>query len=117
MYQRIFKVSNTFDYKSSNQIVHEYTIMQYMNNNGHEVTALHRSHDDVWAENRRGEEIMKLIDTGDMIIYPKKMFTGDVDYAMHAELFILLTFLNKTEHMPLYQGTIEEVIDAKTIEI
>ena len=34
-----------------------------------------------------------------------------------AELHILLAFLNKTEHMPLYQGTIEEIISTQTIEI
>lgn len=113
----MYRVLNTYDYKSENKIVHEYTIMQYMNNNGHEVTALHRSHDEVWSEHVRGQEVIKLIDTGDMIIYPKKMFVGDVDYAMHAELFILLSFLNKTEHMPLYQGTIEEIVENNSINI
>ena len=117
MNQKIYRVINTHDYKTENKIVHEYTIMQYMNNNGHEVTALHRSHDEIWSEDRRGEEIFKLIDTGDMIIYPKKTFVGDVDYAMHAELFIILSFMNKTDRMPLYQGVIEEVVEANSFNI
>jgi len=117
MNQKMYRVTNTHDYKSENKIVHEYTIMQYRNNNGHEVTALHRSHDEVWAEEVRGQEIIKLIDTGDMIMYPKKMFVGDVDYAMHAELFIVLGFLNKTDRMPLYQGVIEEIVENNTITI
>jgi len=108
---------NTHDFKAENKIVHEYTIMVYMNNNGHQVTSLHRSHDEVWAEGRRGEEVVKLIDDGDMVIFPKKEFAGDVQYDKYAELFILLSFVNKTERMPLYQGVIEEVVDAKTIEI
>lgn len=108
---------NTLDYKSENKIVHEYTIMQYMNNNGHEVTALHRSHDDCWAEPRRGEEVIKIIDTGDMVIFPKREFAGDVQYDRYAELFILLSFVNKTEHMPLYQATIEEITPKQSFEI
>jgi hypothetical protein len=114
---KMYKVLNTQDYKSENKIVHEYTIMQYMNSNDHEVTALHRSHDDVWEQSHRGEEIMKVIDTGDMMIYPKRMYAGDVDYAAHAELFILLSFLNKTERMPLYEGNIEEFTPQPSFEI
>jgi len=113
----MYRVINTHDFKAENKIVHEYTIMVYMNNNGHQVTSLHRSHDEVWAEGRRGEEVVKLIDTGDMVIFPKKEFAGDVGYDKLAELHILLAFLNKTEHMPLYQGTIEEIISTQTIEI
>ena len=117
MEQKMYRVINTLDYKSENKIVHEYTIMQYMNDNGHEVTTLHRSHDDVWAEGRRGEEVIKVIDTGDMVIFPKKEFAGDVGYDKIAELYILLHFINKTERMPMYEGTIEEIIPTHTIEI
>ena len=114
---KTYRVTNTLDYQIENKIVHEYTIMQYMNDNGHEVTALHRSHDEVWAESRRGEEVIKVIDTGDMVIFPKKEFSGDVGYDKIAELYILLHFINKTERMPMYQGKIEEVIPTQTIEI
>jgi hypothetical protein len=117
MEQKIYRVLNTFDYKKENKIVHEYNIMVHMNKNGHQAVSLHRSHDDVWAEDRRGEQIFSLIDTGDMIIYPKKMFAGDVDYAAHAELFILLSFINKTEFMPLYEGVIEEITPKETYVI
>jgi len=117
MNQKFYRVLNTLDYQTENKIVHEYTIAQYMNDNGHEVTALHRSHDDVWAESRRGEEVIKIIDTGDMVIFPKKEFAGDVLYDKFAELFILLTFINKTERMPLFKGTIEEVVPTESFEI
>ena len=113
----MYRVHNTFDYKSENKIVHEYTITVSMNDNGHEVTTLSRSYDDVWAEDNRGEELIKIIDTGDMMIYPKKMYSGDVDYAQHAELFILLSFLNKTETFPLYKGDIEEITPQRSFEI
>lgn len=114
---KMYKVLNTQDYKSENKIVHEYTIMQYMNNNGHQVTALHRSQDDVWAEGRRGEEVIKLVDTGDFFVFPKKEFAADVQYDKFAELFILFNFLNKTERMPLYQGNIEEFTPQSSFEI
>ena len=116
MEQKMYRVLNTHDYKEQNMIVHEYDIVVEMNNNGHEVITLKRSQDDVWADGKRGEEVLSLIDTGDAIIYPKRMYAGVVDYAQHAELFILLTFLNKTEFMPLYKGVIEEV-PTKNFEI
>lgn len=114
---KMYRVMNTHDFKSENKIVHEYTISVTINDNGHQKISLLRSFDDCWVESCRGEELISLIDTGDMIVYPKKMFSGDVDYAQHAELFILLSFLNKTEHMPLYEGEIHEITPQKSFEI
>ena len=82
-----------------------------MNANGHEETTLSRSLNDTWADHARGEELIKVIDTGDMMIFPKKMFSGDVGYDRLAELHILMSFINQTEHMPLYQGRIERVTE------
>jgi hypothetical protein len=112
---KIYKVYNTEE--SSKAIIHEYTISVTINDNGHEEITLFRSFDDCWEESHRGQELIKLIDTGDMVVYPKKMYSGDVDYAQHAELFILLSFLNRTEHMPLYQGSIEEITPGKSFDI
>lgn len=112
-----YRVLNTHDYKSENKIVHEYDIIVDMNEEGIEVITLYRSHDETWSEHIRGEEIISLMDTGGMIVFPKKKFAGDVEYDKFAELFILLCFLNKTESMPLYKGTIEEVTDIQTYEI
>lgn len=111
---KMYRVFNTHDHPTT---VHEYDIIKSINSDGNEEIVLFRSFDDVWSEDKRGEEIIKLIDTGDAVIYPKKMYTGEVDYAMHAELYILLAFLNKTEHMPLFKGTIEEVVAKNNIEI
>lgn len=113
---KLYRVLNTHDYKSENKIVHEYDITSNVTDDGI-YTTLYRSHDDCWDPSVRGEKVIEVLDTGDEIIYPKKMFTGGVDYAKHAELFILLSFLNKTEFMPLYQGEIHEVVEAKTIVI
>lgn len=113
----MYRVLNTHDFRDENKIVHEYTIVVDMNKNGHEVTTLLRSHDDCWAELRRGEEIFSIIDTGDFVVFPKKEFAGDVQYDRLAELFVLLSFINKTEHQPLYKGTIEEIVLVETLDI
>lgn len=113
---KLYRVLNTHDYKSENKIVHEYDISSNVRDDGIHIT-LYRSHDDCWDSSVRGEKVIEVLDTGDEMIYPKKMFSGVVDYAKHAELFILLSFLNKTEFMPLYQGEIHEVVEAQTIVI
>jgi len=120
MTNKTYRVLNTHDYKSQNKIVHEYTICVDVTDEGQVVT-LNRSYDGVWSEDRRGEEVISLIDTGDYVIYPKKLFSskfsGEVGYDLHAELFILLTFMNKSERMPLFQGIIEEITPTQTFEI
>jgi hypothetical protein len=98
-------------------VVHEYDIIVDINSNGHEVTTLYRSYDDVWSEHSRGEELISFIDTGDMMVFPKKEFAGDVQYDRFAELYILISFINKTQFLPLYEGRVEEVIPDKSFEI
>ena len=101
----------------NNKETHDYTITVEMNKNKHKVLTLNRSHDSTWAEDRKGEEVIKLIDTGDEYVFPKKEFAGDAGYDKFAELFILMSFINNTERLPIYKGRIEEIIDAKTFEI
>jgi hypothetical protein len=109
-----YRVVNT---ESENSEINEYLITDTMNQNGHQEITLIRSYDENWSSPVRGEERIKLIDTGDMVVFPKRMFAGDVGYDDFAELFILLSFINKTAHMPLYKGRIEEIIPDKTFEI
>ena len=89
--------------------VHEYDIIVDMNKNGHQVTTLKRSLNDNWSEHHRGEELISLIETGDEMIFPKKAFAGDVGYDVFAELFILMSFISKTGHLPVYKGRIERI--------
>lgn len=89
--------------------IHEYNITVDMNDNGHEEITLYRSRGETWSSPARGEERIKLIDTGNMIVFPKKMFSGDAGYDDFAELFIIMSFINKTSHMPVYKGRIEEI--------
>lgn len=97
--------------------IHEYDITVDMNKNGHQVTTLTRSKNDTWMDTVAGEEIITLIDTGDEVIFPKKQFAGDVGYDTFAELFILMSFVSKTGHLPTYKGKIEEITPRTSIEI
>ena len=101
-----YKVINL---ETDDKEIHDYNIFVQMNANNHREIILARSLDDSWSDSHRGEEVVKIIDTGDMMIFPKKMFAGDVGYDVFAELFILMSFINKTEHFPLYKGRIEKV--------
>jgi hypothetical protein len=113
---KTYRVLNTHDFKSENKIVHEYDIVKRLNDDGFEEITLYRSYEEHWAEENRGERLSTLIDTGDAVIFPKKKYIGEVDYATYAELYILMAFVNKTEHMPLFKGIIEEVT-TKSFEI
>lgn len=95
---------------------HEYTITVDMNSNGHQEITLFRSKNDTWSEYAKGEQRIKLIDTGDGMVFPKRMFAGDAGYDDLAELYIIMSFINKTSSMPLYKGRIEEITD-KSFEI
>ena len=82
-----------------------------MNGNSHKEITLIRSLDDVWSKEAKGQEVIKIIDTGDGYVLPKKEFAGDVGYDKFAELYILMQFISKTEHLPTYIGRIEKVND------
>jgi hypothetical protein len=109
-----YRVINT---ETPNREVNEYLITDTINANGHQEITLSRSYDENWSSECRGEERIKIIDTGNEYVFPKKMFAGDVGYDSFAELFILLSYINKKGHMPLYEGRIEEIIPDKTFEI
>jgi len=111
---RMFRVMGQQDHPT---IVHEYDIIRTTNDEGHEEITMFRSFNDVWADGRKGEEVFKIIDDGDGYKFPKKLFSGDVDYCLGAELYIVMAFINKTERMPLFKGTIEEVVIKNNIEI
>lgn len=111
------KTYRVYNMEDSNRTYHEYDITQEFNDNGHLVTTLSRSNDANWADSAQGENLISFVDTGDFVVFPKKEFAGDVQYDRFAELFILLSFLNKTETYGLYRGRIEEVTPSKTFEI
>jgi hypothetical protein len=89
--------------------IHEYNITVDINDNNHEEITLYRSRGETWSGHVRGEERIKIIDTGNMMVFPKKMFSGDVAYDEFAELFIITSFINKTSPGYVYKGRIEEI--------
>lgn len=111
---RLYRVFNTHDHPTT---VHEYDIIKTTNDEGHEEITLFRSFNDVWDEHSKGDEVIKIIDTGDGYVFPKKLIHNEVDYCLGAELYIIMAFINKTGRMPLFKGTIEEVVIKNNIEI
>lgn len=109
-----YRVINTETPKSE---VNEYLITDTINSNGHQEITLIRSYDGNWSSECRGEERIKLIDTGNEYVFPKRMFAGDVGYDSFAELFILLNYINKTSRMSLYKGRIEKINPNQSFEI
>jgi hypothetical protein len=110
---KTYRVINT---ENDGQELHEYDILVGTNEEGHQVTTLRRSLDGNWSEHARGEEVIKLIDTGNEVIFPKKMFSEKVEYDIFAELHIIMSFLSNTSYLPTYKGRVEEVTN-KVFEI
>lgn len=110
---RKFRVYNTFDHNTE---VHDYDVTMEIINKGEKYT-LYRSNEGDWSDDCRGEEILSLVDTGNGVIFPKNIYTKEVDYACFAELFVLLSVMNKTDSTPLFGGRVEEVIESNNFNI
>ena len=88
---------------------YEYDITVETNDKGHKVHTLYRSGADSWSHNTKNEKILTIIDTGNSMVIPSLKISESVGYDTFAELFILMSFINKTESMPFFQGKIEKV--------
>jgi len=111
---RKFKVYNTFDQKGTQ--THDYDITVEDTDKGHKYT-LFRSDGGDWADDCKGEELFSLLDTSNGYLFPKNMYSKDVDYSNLAELFVLLSVINKTDLLPIYGGRVEEVIESTNFNI
>jgi len=110
---RKFKVYNTYD---SIIEVHDYDVTIETTDKGENIT-LYRSNGGDWADDCRGEKILSLLDTGNGIIFPKTIYSKEVDYNQLAELFVVLSVINKTDRAPIYGGRVEEVIESVNFNI
>ena len=52
--------------------IHEYNITVDINDNNHEEITLYRSKSETWSDNAKGEERIKIIDTGNMMVLDRK---------------------------------------------
>ena len=110
---RKFRIYDTFNGGGE---VHDYDVTIEDTDEGEKIT-LFRSNEGIWADDCRGEEIFSLLDTGNGVIFPKNIYTKDVDYHNLAELFVLLSVINKTDRSPIYGGRAEEVIESINFNI
>lgn len=73
---------------------HEYNIIVEDTKNGTKYS-LQRSCGEQWSEDQRETIALAILDTGDGYIFSKHFKNREVDYALTAELFILLNFMNR----------------------
>jgi hypothetical protein len=110
---RKFRVYDTFNGGGE---VYDYDVTIEDTDKGDKYT-LYRSNGGNWSDHCKGEEIFFLLDTGNGVIFPKNIFSKDVDYHNLAELFVLLSVINKTDRSPIYGGRAEEVIESNNFNI
>lgn len=110
---RKFRVYDTFNGGGE---VHDYDVTIEDTDKGDKYT-LYRSNGANLSDECKGEEIFSLLDTGNGIVFPKKIYTKDVYYHNLAELFVLLSVMNKTDRFPIYGGRVEEVLESVNFNI
>ena len=109
---RKFRVYDTFE----DTEIHDYDVIVELTDEGEEFS-LYRSNGGNWAEENAGEKIISLLDTGNGIVFPGRD-AEQMDYAEFAELFVLLSVMNKTNYsLPIYKGRIEEVLESVNFNI
>lgn len=102
----MYRVMNTFPGEEYGR--HEYNIHVEETNRGTKYSLI-RSQAGHWSEFARGETVCAVIDDGDGFKLSKHV-SRDMDYAIMAELFILMSFINKQGLTNcFFMGTIEEV--------
>ncbi len=103
---KLYRVMNTFPGEENGR--HEYDIHVKQTDKGTKYSLV-RSMAGHWSDNVKGQKCVSILDTGDDIILSKNV-TNILDYALGAELFILMSFINKQGlHNCFFMGTIEEV--------
>ena len=103
---KIYRVMNTFPGEENGR--HEYDIHVEETNGGIKYSLI-RSKADHWSENAQGETVCAIFDDGDGYRLSKHV-TRDLGYDTAAELFILMSFINKQGFTNcFFMGTVEEV--------
>lgn len=106
-----FKVTNTFPGEEYGQ--HEYDIHVEETDNGTKYSLI-RSNGGFWSEDAKGKTVVAILDDGDGIKLSKHI-TKTLQYDTAAELYILLSFINKSvpASSSLFMGFIERIDNQK----
>jgi hypothetical protein len=87
---------------------HEYNLCVEQTNRGTKYSLI-RSQAGHWSDDARGKTVVAILDNGDGYQLSKHV-SRDLQYDTAAELFILMSFINKQGfHNCYFMGTIEEV--------
>jgi hypothetical protein len=103
---KVYRVMNTFPGEENGR--HEYDIHVESINRGTKYSLI-RSQAGHWSDGAKGHTVCAVIDDGDGFKISKHV-TRYMDYAIMAELFILMSFINKQGFTNcFFMGTIEEI--------
>ena len=103
---KIYRVMNTFPGEENGR--HEYDIHVEDKDNGTKYSLI-RSKAGHWSDDAKDQTVCAIFDNGDELKLSKHI-TKDLGYDTAAELFILMSFINKQGFTNcFFMGTIEEV--------
>lgn len=101
-----YRVMNTFPGEENGR--HEYDIHVEDTDRGTKYSLI-RSQAGHWSDHAKGQTVVAILNDGDDMILSKHI-TKKLDYATAAELFILMSFINKQSLTNcFFMGTIEKV--------
>jgi len=103
---KIYRIMNTFPGEENGR--HEYDIHVEETNRGTKYSLI-RSKAGHWSDYAKDKKVVAILDDGDGMRLSKHI-TRDLGYDTAAELFILMSFINKQGlHHSFFMGTVEEV--------
>jgi hypothetical protein len=103
---KIYRVMNTFPGEENGR--HEYDIHVEDTDRGTKYSLI-RSQAGHWSDSAKGQTVVAILDDGDDMTLSKHV-TKRLRYDLAAELFILMSFINKQGFTNcFFMGTIEEV--------
>ena len=109
---KIYRVMNTFPGEENGR--HEYDIHVEDTNRGTKYSLI-RSQAGHWSDDAKEKTVVAIIDDGDGYKLSKHV-TKDLGYDTAAELFILMSFINKQGFTNcFFMGTIEKIENVVTI--
>lgn len=109
---KVYRVMNSFPGEENGR--HEYNLYVEESDKGTKYSLI-RSQAGHWSEDAKGQTVVAIMDDGDSMLLSKHV-TKNLQYDTAAELFILMSFINKQGmHNCFFMGTIEKIENVVSI--
>ena len=103
---KVYRVMNSYPGEENGR--HEYDIHVEETNNGIKYSLI-RSQAGHWSDSAKSKTVVAILDNGDELVLSKHI-KQRIGYDVAAELFILMSFINKQDLINcFFMGTVEEV--------